>query len=510
MTSVAQLIEQLNGLSLRSADTSTERARKLARRAELAQVLCDVADPGAIDADTCVGAAQALRYVSSAGTTFVEAAQRLAKAAWQAGHPEGADLYASTTDLLCNRRHRPQRYGTLTYVRHGEKVLQPVDTEVNDEERRALGLPTLVEIETEIAENNRRLAEDLARTTGLPDGTELRRVWRDEDPSVLLARRQEVGPVWRDGDELVFVWQAEAAEVILAGGLQMPLWPLPGSDLWVLRVRIRDLDRAVVGYGFVGRQEPDEPVGYLGGDGCWRGPLAPGEPRRNRPLAGSLRVMDLAGPSPGEQRTITAYLPPGHDAGGSYPVVYMADGQMTNSLADVLDAAIVDGRAPPVVLVGVASGVLPGEDLRNDEYIVGCHPERFEAHQAFFVGEVAAWAESELGVACTRDRRFTFGASSGAAFAVTMGLRHPELYGKILAFSLGVVPVDEVTWPRDQVPGHYLAAGTLEEGFRRVTASWAAQVAGAGGACAHVELVSGHDHRMWEMQFPVAVAWAIA
>jgi S-formylglutathione hydrolase FrmB len=57
------------------------------------------------------------------------------------------------------------------------------------------------------------------------------------------------------------------------------------------------------------------------------------------------------------------------------------------------------------------------------------------------------------------------------------------------------------------VPAHYLGAGTLEDGFRAATARWADQVREAGGACVHVEMVSGHDYRMWEAQFAEALNW---
>lgn len=510
MASVMELIADLERVVLRAADSSAERADKMALRTELARSLSGILEGADLDAEMSHAAARALKDVHGAGTEFVELAQRLARASWKGGHPEGARLFASVTDVLCNRRHEPQRFGTLTYVRHGEKILLPVDPSVDEDERAELGLPALSDLRAEIALHNRRLAERHAVEPGLPPEATLRRVWRDDDPATLVARQAADGPVWRDGDELVFAWQGDAHDVSVSGGLQIPMWQLEASDVWTLRVRIRDLDRGVISHAFVGTKPGDATPSYLGGDGCWRGPEAPPVPPLNRPLAGEVRELNLPGPGEGDQRAITAYLPPGHDPALAYAVVYLADGNMTRSLAEVTDAAITRGTIPPVVLVGVASGTQPGEDMRNDEYIVGRHPDRFEAHRSFFVGDVSAWAESQLGAALERERRVVFGVSSGAAFAVTMGLRHPDRFGKVVAFSLGVFPVEPSRWPPGRVPAHYLAAGTLEEGFRRSTANWARSVTDAGGDCVHVETVSGHDYRMWELQFALALEWALA
>lgn len=502
----AALIRELNSLWLLTADSSAERAEKLQRRRDLGERLCEALDGYEdIAAATAHDAARVLLGIQTGGTRFVERACALARRSWREGHEGGGPLYARATDLLFNLRGEPQRYGTLVYVRHGEKVLQPVDPMASDEERAQLGLESLAALRQQIAAHNHRLAVDLAATTGLPDGVDVRRVWRDDIPAELLRQRDTGGaPVWRDGEDLVFVWESEAEEVSLTGGLQLPLWRLGTSDVWVLRLRIRELDRAIVSHGFLATTGGQ--TRYAGGDGCWRGPQAPPAPTTVSRLAGQVIKTERPGPEGIAPRPVWVYRPPNHVAGLEYPVVYLADGRMTPSLAAILEAAILDGRMPPTVVVGVASGRQGGEDIRNDEYIPGRHPARFEAHRAFFVEAVARWAESDHGAAKSRGQRSVFGVSSGATFALTMGLRHPERFGRVIAFSVGVVPVVPHRWSTAPVPTHYLAAGKLEEGFRATTASWAGHVREAGGKCVHVEVVSGHDYRMWEGQSVEAMA----
>ena len=165
------------------------------------------------------------------------------------------------------------------------RVLQPVDPDVGDDERAELGPPRLSDLhcECDIARHNREQAERLAA---------------------------EDGPASRDGNEPDLAWQSDAEDVRTTGGLQMPMWRVAESDVWVLRVRIRDLDEAVVGFGFMGtNRETPSPL-----------------PRRRRLLAWPARAM-------------------------------------TRALAEMTDFAITAGTLAPTILVGVACGRVPGEDI---------------------------------------------------------------------------------------------------------------------------------------------------
>ena len=51
---------------------------------------------------------------------------------------------------------------------------------------------------------------------------------------------------WVDGDEVSFAYHGAALAVTACCGIQAPLHPLGGSDAWVLRVRVPDLEEAVL------------------------------------------------------------------------------------------------------------------------------------------------------------------------------------------------------------------------------------------------------------------------
>lgn len=329
------------------------------------------------------------------------------------------------------------------------------------------------------------------------------------DPDALLARAEQEGaPIWADGQRLTVIYQGEAATVELCCGLQEPLERLPGSDVWVLRRTVPDLHKAVFSYSFVVDGDFDtEPTEV------WRGPDAPEAPRRadlgTITLRGTVSQSSLRSRWLDEYRSVSVYLPPNADeVGVKLPVLYMADGESAGVFAGVLEPLILSGRLPPIVIVGVHSPSPPtsGEapDLRAQEYIPSSNPERFRQHERFVLREVIPWAEANLPVSAARQDRAVFGFSNGGVFAAAMGLRHPDVFAHVLAFSLGVTP--------GPVKGNltsdfYLVAGTLEEGFFGTTRDLAAALEEKGVNATFRPRVAGHDFVMWEEELPGAVAW---
>ncbi|MBE9508986.1 MAG: hypothetical protein IMY86_13170 [Chloroflexi bacterium] len=352
-----------------------------------------------------------------------------------------------------------------------------------------------------------------------PPGVQtVERSWTADE---LLARSATEGaPVWADDDELTFFYQGEADEVRICCGIQSPMRRIEGTDLWVLTVRVRDLSQAVIGYAFMPYQDghPVASEDFMDRMQVWRGPEAPPALQRAETLRGQIKEHVIDSESLGEPRGLTVYLPPGHDPTRRLPVVYAADGESVSWLATVLDPLIADGSVPAVIVVGVHSGGAnqtltephdPSQDRRAQEYLLGFNRERFEAHERFFIYEVADWAEQNLGVAANREQRAVFGYSNGGAFAVAMGARHPERYGHVIAFSLGRGPagLGAPAWTADMAPRHYLVAGTLEP-FLEPTSKWAAKLDRLGVEHVYRQRVCGHDVTMWEEEFPGAVAWA--
>jgi enterochelin esterase-like enzyme len=122
-------------------------------------------------------------------------------------------------------------------------------------------------------------------------------------------------------------------------------------------------------------------------------------------------------------------------------VLYLADGASVRRFAAVLEPGVVAGTTPAAVLVGVHSSVgPPADDPRMREYLPGLDSRRYDAHERFFLDEVARWAQREVGVSADRELRAVGGCSNGAVLASALGCRHPDRFGGVVAFSLGVHP----------------------------------------------------------------------
>jgi enterochelin esterase-like enzyme len=203
-------------------------------------------------------------------------------------------------------------------------------------------------------------------------------------------------------------------------------------------------------------------------------------------------------------RQVTAYVP----AAAAKAVVFAGDGQLITSWGSVLEAA----GLPPTVIIGAHR--LDDEKLRLQEYSPGestdaftFDPQRFAAHERFFVDDVRRWASARLGVALPADRTAVFGVSAGAELALAMGLRHPDIYGAVFCASPGAGYRPPTVLPRP-LPRTYLVAGTREPFFRRNATRWANALRDAGADVIMTERVGSHGDAFWRQEFPLMVAWA--
>jgi enterochelin esterase-like enzyme len=155
--------------------------------------------------------------------------------------------------------------------------------------------------------------------------------------------------------------------------------------------------------------------------------------------------------------------------------------------------------------VGVHS--LADEMLRLHEYSPDFDPDRFAAHERFFVEDVRRWIESRIGVALPRERTAIFGASAGGELALALGLRHPDVYGAILCASPGAGYKPPSPMPAN-CPRAYLVAGTQEPFFLANAKNWAGALRDAATDVVMSERPGTHGGAFWREEFPLMVAWA--
>jgi enterochelin esterase-like enzyme len=407
-------------------------------------------------------------------------------------------------------RGRParDRLAVWTYTEHGEEI--PCgDPSVSDAERAAAGRETLAERQQAVLPGNRSRAA-AQYSADLPDGEDMARVWARRDPVALTAQLGETPlTAWAEGDVLHVLWRGTADEVMLGAGVQPRLWPVEGAaGLWEASLRIRRLDEAVISIVAVPRRAGSDQPGRMPDQLVWRGPRAAALPTVEQP-AGQLDEHTLDSAALRGPRQVTVYRPPG--APGPLPGCVLADGESVPGFARVLEPAIFAGDVPPVLLVGVHSAADPARrwpDRRGQEYLPGHSRPRFNAHLDFVTGEVIPWAAGHLGAA--DGPWISAGFSNGGAWAIAAAQRRPDVFTSVAAFSAGVVPRQIAGRARAAGVRHYLAAGTLESGFRRATRQWAERLQRAGLPCRYQEWIGGHDGFWWDQQLPAALAWLLA
>jgi enterochelin esterase-like enzyme len=186
-------------------------------------------------------------------------------------------------------------------------------------------------------------------------------------------------------------------------------------------------------------------------------------------------------------REVTAYVPPGPPEA----IVFAGDGQLITSWGGALEAA----GLPPTMIIGAHR--VDDETLRIHEYSSGrstsafaFDPDRFAAHEKFFVEDVRGWAQSRFDVSLPADRTAVCGASASGELALAMGLRHPDIYGTVFCASPGAGYRPPAVMPRS-LPRAYLVAGLQEPFFLENATRWADALRGAD---AEVVMTEGPGH----------------
>jgi enterochelin esterase-like enzyme len=204
-------------------------------------------------------------------------------------------------------------------------------------------------------------------------------------------------------------------------------------------------------------------------------------------------------------RQVTAYVPPAPPEA----IVFGGDGQLITSWGGMLEA-VVD--VPPIMIVGAHR--LADETLRLHEYSPGQNtaafafdPERFAAHEKFFVEDVRRWTHSRFDVALPADRTAVLGVSASGELALAMGLRHPGIYGVVFCASPGAGYRPPVPMP-SSLPRVYLVAGNQEPFFLENATRWADALRDARADVVMTERVGSHGDAFWREEFPLMVAWA--
>jgi len=146
-------------------------------------------------------------------------------------------------------------------------------------------------------------------------------------------------------------------------------------------------------------------------------------------------------------RTVAVYVPAQYVPGTVAPFIVGADGP-DQSLFTALDNLIAQKRVPPMIAISIGNG---GGDAQGSERSL--EYDTMSGRYAEFVEtEVLPLVERQYNLMLTRDPegRATMGGSSGGSAAFIMAWYRPDLYHRVLAYSITAI---NQQWPHsDETP----------------------------------------------------------
>lgn len=176
----------------------------------------------------------------------------------------------------------------------------------------------------------------------------------------------------------------------------------------------------------------------------------------------------------GERRALRTYLPPGYEHGDAdHPLLVMFDGQnlfdratasygMEWGLDETVEAMVGAGELPGLVIAGLDSprdAMARYAEYTGWDWTLGEQPVRGVGASVadFVVAEVLPYLRRTYRITRDRARVGLAGSSMGGAMTLLTGLRHPQAFGRLLAFSPVLLDVP--------MRGHVLRAQLRATGF---------------------------------------------
>ena len=166
-----------------------------------------------------------------------------------------------------------------------------------------------------------------------------------------------------------------------------------------------------------------------------------------RPTDPATLVVTTSHPAP-YTRTVAVYVPAQYIPGTIAPFIVGADGP-DQSLFTALDNLIAEKRVPLMIAISIGNG---GGDAQGSERSLE-YDTMSGRYAEFIETEVLPLVERQYNVKLTKDPegRATMGGSSGGVAAFIMAWYHPDLYHRVLAYSITAI---NQQWPHSAETPH--------------------------------------------------------
>ncbi len=171
--------------------------------------------------------------------------------------------------------------------------------------------------------------------------------------------------------------------------------------------------------------------------------MSPSGTRRGRIEMHRFTSRVLAGNAAGDpaERTVPVYLPPSYDGDTSrrFPVAFLLSGFLGRGrmlLNDNPWKPAMDDRMDALISAGAGEMILVFPDCftryGGSQYVNSTATGRYEDH---VVKELVQWVDATFRTRASRDGRGLLGKSSGGYGALTLAMKHPDVFGAFACHS---------------------------------------------------------------------------
>ena len=237
---------------------------------------------------------------------------------------------------------------------------------------------------------------------------------------------------------------------------------------------------------------------------------------------GELTELEYNSKTTGNIRKCYVYTPPDYDSSVTYPVMYLLHGiggthteWLGGAPNEIISNLIAQGEAKPMIVA------IPNIRAAYDDSVPaeGITPENIAACDNFINDlrdDLMPFIESRYSVAAQREQCAIAGLSMGGREALFIGVKMPETFGYIGAFSPapGLLPMEypddrkhkgqltaeQMTFPEEYKDNTFIlmCSGTHEQMFNHIAEAYKKAFDGNGVKYEYYIAEGGHDFRTWK------------